>query len=151
MFKRFVPLMLVSLLLAMFLVACGDDATSDNVPSYSGATSITMNASSKSAFEGSLTGQVKSAKVDYLKTSDDMNKVKSFYTDSMKKNGWTDKANELGDTSKQMEAVGAFVLGWEKGSKAAVVMGLPGSISGAMGFDGVGANDTVLLVITGSK
>lgn len=150
MFRRFGILIVVAMMLTFVLAACGDEKA--EVPTYSGASSITVPDSLKAQF--STTG-VKNGSVTAYKSADDGAKVKSGLTDGFKKNGWDDKTSSLtasmGDSLKQMEAIGAFAIGFEKGSKAAAVIGLPGSVGGALGLTGVGEKDTVYLIISGDK
>lgn len=147
MYKRIVPVVILSLMLSLMLVACGGDAT---VPSYSGATSVTISDQIKSQFTSNVSG-VKNAKLEAFKTSDDSTKVKSYFTDNFSKNGWNDKSGDLQDAAKSIEQLKGFMIGYEKDNKAAVILGLPGSTGSAIGVTGAAATDTIYMVITGEK
>jgi ABC-type uncharacterized transport system auxiliary subunit len=150
MFRRFGVLVVVAVMLTFVLSACGDEKA--EIPTYSGATAVTVPDSFKSQF--STTG-VKNGNVAAYKSADDATKVKSGLSDGFKKNGWDDKTSDLtasmGDSLKQIEAIGAFAIGFQKGSKAAAVIGLPGTVAEPLGLTGVGEKDTVYLIISGDK
>ncbi len=150
MFRRLTPLFVMMMLLSVALVACGD--SNATVPTYPGATSITVPDSIKTQF-GSSVKDLKNTKYEAFKTTDSADKVKASFLDSFKKDGWEDKVSKSlkPEDVKQIESVGMFVLGYQKGSKGAVVMGIPGSISGALGFSGVAANESAYFVISGDE
>jgi hypothetical protein len=152
MFRRAGLLMVLVLVMSVFLAACGDETAT--IPTYSGASAVTLPDTIKSQFTASA-GSVKNPKVEAFKSSDEAAKIKSGLVDGFKKNGWTDKTDEAmksaGDSFKQLEGMGAFVIGFEKGSSAAVVMGLPGSLAGALSISGVEQKDTLYMVFSGSN
>ena len=147
MYKRIVPLVMLSLMLSLMLVACGGEAV---VPTYSGGTAVTLSDQTKNQFTSSLQG-TKNAKLEAYKTSDDPAKVKSFFTDGFSKNGWNDKSGDIKDAAQSLEQLKGFMIGYEKDNKAAVVLGLPGSTGSAFGITGANPTDTIYMVITGDK
>jgi hypothetical protein len=148
--NRLAILFVLSGLLSLFLVACGDETAA--VPTYGGATAVTLSDTVKSQMSGSLT-QVKNPIVEGYKTTDDLAKIKSTFDSSFKSAGWDDKSSEFsGDGSiKQLTDLGVFVLGYQKGNKAAIVMGFPNSFAGPLGFTGLGANENAFMVISGNQ
>ncbi len=154
MFKRFLPGLVVALLLSTLLVACGDETAT--VPTYTGASTVTVpDDFSKSITSGLKDGKLKNPKVEAFKSTDAASKVKSGLTDGFSKGGWSDKTSDLtkelgGDNLKVFEQAGGFVLGYEKGNKAAAVLGFPGAIASGIGFKDIGANDTVYMVLSGN-
>ncbi len=155
MFRRFAPVLVIVMVLSLALVACGDEKAATNpdaIPSYTGATTVTVPAVLKTQIDTGIKDQVKSAKYDFFKTADTGTKVKTFFSDNLAKNGWKDMTGALKmDDLKQMEAMGVFALGYEKGTKAVAIVGFPGTLSALMGLDGVGENDTLYMVISGEK
>src|SRR6476620_11078781 len=121
MFKRFLPLVGLSLLLSVTLAACGNDAP-PSIPSYNGATSVTIPETIRTQFTGSVK-DVKDVKLEAYRTSDGLPAVKTYFSDRYKNDGWTDKTSDLtkDGSLKDAESLGLFVLGYEKGSSAAVV------------------------------
>ncbi|NWJ49021.1 MAG: serine/threonine protein kinase [Chloroflexi bacterium] len=101
---------------------------------------------------GDSFSQLQNGKVEAYKTLDDANKVKDYYVNSLSKGGWQDQTDQLnmGSSLTTLESLGAFVLGYQKGTDAVAIMSLPGSLGGALGFTNVGQKDTLILVITGS-
>ncbi len=144
MYKRIVPLLAIGLLMSLMLVACGEA----NIPTYTGGTAVSLNDSVKSAF---TTSNVKNSKIEAFKTSDSVDKVKSGFTDSFSKDGWSNKVSEVDTLTKTLEPLKGFALAYEKNGKAAVVMGFPGSAAPALGIEGVGASDTVYMILSGEK
>lgn len=146
--------MLVALMLSVMLVACGDDASTATIPSYTGATTLTLPDAAKTSFGSSLK-DAKNVKIDAYKTSDDSAKVKSFFADNLSKGGWADKSGDIskdsGDSIKSFESLGGFILGYEKGGRQVAVLGMPNVAAGPLGFTDVGPNDTLYLVISGDK
>ncbi len=151
MFKRFLPLVMLSLLLSVVLAACGNDAP-PTIPTYSGATTVTIPDAVRTQFTGSVK-DVKDVKLEGYKTSDGLPAVKTYFSDKFKNDGWTDKTGEFTKDGglKDAEALGLFVLGFEKGSSAAVVMGLPNALAAAFQITGVGPSDSLYLIFTGNK
>jgi hypothetical protein len=153
MFKRFLPVLAVLLLLSAALVACGDETAA--VPTYTGATSVTVPSSFSSQISAGLqSSKLKNAKIEAYKTSDEASKVKSGLVDGFSKGGWNDATGTLlgsgGDSLKAFDGVGGFILGYEKGNKAAAIMGFPGQLASAVGFTDVGDKDIVYLVMSGN-
>jgi ABC-type uncharacterized transport system auxiliary subunit len=149
MFRRLAPLFLIAILLTAFLSACGDEKTP--VPSYAGATTVTVPDQLKSSFTSSVK-DIKNAQIEAYKTTDSTDKVKGFFTDSFSKGGWTDKTSQFlkPEDAKSFEQLGAFIVGYDKGNKGAVIMGFPGSVSSMMGFSGVSDQETIYMVISGN-
>ena len=154
MFKRFLPALAVLLVLSVALVACGDETAA--VPTYSGATTVTVPTDFSNQISSGLnSGKLKNAKIEAYKTADEAAKLKSGLSDGFTKGGWNDATKTLlgasgGDSLKVFEQSGGFILGYEKGNKAAAVMAFPGQIASAIGFTGVGAQDVVYLVMSGN-
>ena len=153
MFKRFLPALAVLLVLSVALVACGDETAA--VPTYSGATTVTVPTDFSTQISSGLNNsKLKNAKIEAYKTADEAAKVKSGLADGFSKGGWNDATSTLlgsgGDSLKVFEQSGGFILGYEKGNKAAAVMAFPGQIASAIGFTGVGAQDVVYLVMSGN-
>lgn len=150
MFRRLAPLFVIALLLTAVLAACGDETAS--VPSYAGATSVTVPDSVKTQF-ASAAKDLKNTKYEAFSSDEDTGKVKTFFQDSFKKDSWDDKVSTLikDSDAKTFEQLGMFVLGYQKGNKGAIVMGFPGSLSSAMGFTGAEAKKTVYMVISGNE
>jgi hypothetical protein len=138
---------MLSLMLSLMLVACGGDAV---VPTYSGGTAVTLSDQAKSSFTSGFSG-AKNTKLEAYKTSDDPTKVKSSFTDGFSKNGWSDKSADFKDQAQSIEQLKGFLLGYEKDSKFAAVIGLPGIAGSAFGVADAKATDTIYLVITGDK
>ncbi|MDB5079903.1 MAG: hypothetical protein JWP00_1827 [Chloroflexi bacterium] len=145
------PLMIVfAVLLSLVLVACGDEAAP--VPTYTGATSLATPDSFKSQMTTSMK-DVKNASVESFKTSDDLTKVKSGFESSFKGAGWSDQTAKYssGSDLKPLTDAGVFFVGYQKGNKAAVIMGIPGPIAKAMGYTGVSDTENAYLVISGNE
>lgn len=150
--KRILPFLAMFMLLGLVLTACGDEKA--EVPTYSGATALTVPDSVKSQFTSAGTDKIRNPKVDAFKTTDSVDKIKADMASAFSKAGWSDKLNSLEakdrDSLKTLETAGAAVLYYEKGNKGAVVMVLPGMIGGALGLTGVGASDNVIMSISGN-
>jgi len=148
MFRRFISLMLMLLVLSAFLVACGDD--NSPLPSYTGATSVTNPDATKSIVDA-FKGSNKDAKVTSFTTSDGPDKVKSFFTDNFKKNGWDDKSGDktIADTSSQLSglAQGVFLQAFEKGNHKAIIVAFPGSSASLFGYQNVADTGTAYMVV----
>src|SRR5947199_9553650 len=84
MFRRIIPVFAIALVLSLVLAACGEEAT---VPSYSGATSLTVPDTLKTQFRASVK-DAKNIKLDAYKTGDETGKAKAFFTDNFKQNDW---------------------------------------------------------------
>ncbi len=148
MFRRFMSLMLVLVVLSAFLVACGDD--NSPLPTYAGATSVTNPDATKSISDV-FTSSNKDAKVTSFTTADAPDKVKSFFTDNFKKNGWNDKSGDksIADSSTQLSGVmnGAFVQAFEKGNHKAVIVAFPGASASLLGYQNVADTGTAYMVV----
>ncbi|MEI7554854.1 serine/threonine-protein kinase [Candidatus Chlorohelix sp.] len=96
--------------------------------------------------------QLQNGKVEAYKTLDDASKIKDYYVNSLSKGGWQDQTDQMNMDSSvtTLESMGAFVLGYQKGTSAVAIMSLPGSLGVAFGFTNVTQKDTLILVITGS-
>src|SRR4051812_36340662 len=118
--KRFPLLLVCAVLLSLVLVACGDETAP--VPAYSGGSSITVPDSVKSQFSSSV-NQFNNGTVEAYKTTDDIPKVKSGFESNFKSAGWDDKTSTYsgGTDLSQLTSLGMFVIGYQKGNKAAVI------------------------------
>ena len=94
--------------------------------------------------------------MDAYTTSDETTKMKSFYAAEYIKAGWSDITSlAIGqsggaDTITQLESLGAFIQLYMKNGTAVGLIGFPGAIAGALNIDGVGAKDSIVIVISGS-
>ncbi len=122
-----------------------------SVALYPGATEVPVSDLFTTTFDDSLAGSVNGAVYKSYKTADDNTKIKNYYIDYFKKQGWTDQSALLGAAGSQFEALGGFFVFYEKGGSVAAILTLPGSLSGSLGFTGVGPKDTLILVITGDS
>ncbi len=141
-------------MLAVIIVAVGVmvlAGSSTVVPTYTNASALQSSDNLKARFENALVA----AKVSTLasfKSPDSLNKVKSFYQDEMKKNGWNDKTVQLNDSnSKAIETAGGFALLFEKGNNAAAIIGYPGSVASANDIKEVKGTESFFMIIQGSK
>lgn len=148
--KRLVILLVISALLSLFLVACGDENAP--VPTYNGATAVTLPDTVKSQMSSSLT-QVKSPTIEGYKTTDDVAKIKSTFDSNFKSAGWDDKGSEFGsnDSIKQLTDLGVVVLGYQKGNKGAIILAFPNSFAAPLGFTGLNADENAIMVISGTQ
>ncbi len=152
--KRLLPILAMTLLLSVMLVACGDETAT--VPTYSGASTVAIPSSIQSQFQAGLKDQkFKNAKFEAYKTADASDKVKSSLSDGFSKGGWTNKDSDVktqlgADNVKVIEQAGGFFLGYEKGNKAALIMGFPGIIAGPLGFTDVTDKEVLYMVISGN-
>ena len=118
---------------------------------YPGSTEVPVSDLFASTLEDSLGDNVNNAVFKSYKTADDGAKVKSYYIDYFKKQGWTDQSALLGSSGAEFETMGGFFLYFEKGGTVAAILAFPGSLSGSLGFTGVGPKDTLIMVITGNS
>ena len=151
MFRRFVCLLMLSMMLSTLLVACGDAV----IPTYSGATSVTVPAAISSSFQTSAGSGVKNATVTGFASTDAPDKVKSFFVDNFKKNGWDDKSSDssIVDGNKQISASvpGANISLFQKDDKAAGVFVIPGNFASTLGISGVADSGTLYMIFSGQK
>jgi ABC-type uncharacterized transport system auxiliary subunit len=150
MVRRVVPIFVVGMLLSLVLVACGDEAAP--VPTYTGATSITVPDSVKTQF-GTAIQSIKNASFEAYKTSDKPEQVKTGFANNFKSAGWTDKTGDFlkPDDAQTIQQTGMFVIGYQKGNKGAVVLGFPGgTIASALGFTGISDSESGFIVISGN-
>lgn len=147
--KRLACLLVIATLLSLALVACGDETAP--VPTYPGATSITLTDSVKSQFSAGL-ANVKNASVDAFKSSDDLAKIKSAFETNFKNAGWSDVASQISSQAgvKAITDAGGFVIAYAKGNKSASVLGVPSQYAEGSGFTGVNANENPFVVISGN-
>jgi hypothetical protein len=154
MFKKLIPLMVLAALLSVVLVACGDSATTVDLPSYSGAKTLTMTDAAKKGLNVDDVSK-KGGKIEAFSTTDEATKVKSFYADELTKKGWSEDKNLLSSDEMQslgsIEKVGGFALIFSKGDQAVMYLGVPGVAGSALGFSEVGQKDTLVIVASGSK
>jgi hypothetical protein len=150
--KRILPFLAMFMLLGLVLTACGDEKA--EVPTYSGATAVTVPDSVKSQFTSTGSDKIRNPKVDAYKTTDSVDKIKSSMASSFSSGGWTDKMSSLAGTQasslKQLESVGASVLYYEKGNNGAIVMILPGMIAPGLQIQGVSASENLIMSISGN-
>jgi hypothetical protein len=153
MFKKFISIMGLMLLLSVLLVACGGTTVkTEDLPKYANAKTLTLSEAAKKNFADV---EKKGAKLEAFSSSDGATTVKSFYADELKKKGWSEnksllKGAELEQLST-LESVGGFVLIYTKGDQAVLYMGLPGTVGSSLGFSEVGQKDTLVIVASGSK
>lgn len=147
---RLTGLIIIPILLTIFLAACGDETTS--VPTYTGATTVTLSDSLKSKMTSNLT-QVKNPAIEGYKTTDDVSKIKSTFDNSFKSAGWEDKSSEFlsGDNIKQLTRAGITASSYQKGDKTAIVMAFPNNVAAPVGFSGLNNNENAIMVISGSR
>jgi len=154
MFKRSLPALATLLVVSVMLVACGDETAA--VPTYTGATNVNVPNDFSTQISSSLqSNKLKNAKIEAFKTSDDTTKIKSDLVNGFNKGGWNDATSTLlgassGDVFKTFDQTGGFILGYEKGNKAAAVMAFPGQLASGIGFKDVGDKDVVYLVMSGN-
>ena len=111
--------------------------SSDTLPLYAGATVVTLPDAIKTQLESSVGSSVTNPQVASFATGDAGAKVKSFYSDYLAKNGWTDLTASAGQAaSTQIEALGGFFLLYSKGQKVAALIGLPGATASTLGISG---------------
>jgi serine/threonine-protein kinase len=118
---------------------------------YPGSTKLAVPATLNTQL-GDTLATVQNAKVEAYKSSENIESIRASYEESLDKLGWNNTTPSI-DTAAadQLRTVGAFVLGFEKGGSAVAVLGLPGSFAGLFDFVGVGQNDTLILVISGTQ
>lgn len=153
MFKKFISIMGLVLILTVLLTACGGTTVStEDLPKYTNAKTLTLSEAAKKNFADV---EKKGAKLEAFSSTDQSTKVKSFYADELKKKGWSENKNLLKAAEMEqlstIESIGGFVLIYTKGEQAAMYMGLPGVAGSSLGFSGVGPQDTLVIVATGSK
>jgi hypothetical protein len=150
--KRILPFLAMFMLLGLVLTACGDEKA--EVPTYSGATAVTVPDSVKSQFTNTGNDKIRNPKVEAFKTADSVDKIKTGIASGFSKGGWSDKLNSLGanerDSLKTIESIGASVLYYEKGNKGAIVMILPGTIAPGLQIQGVSASENLIMSISGN-
>jgi|GEM_PF-1833015 len=141
-------------ILAFLMTACGSTAKGEvelGFNPYQGAAMLEVPATFKSEMDISLKS-IKESRYEAYKTGDEINKVKSYYADSFKKNGWEDKTSEMTAKSQGITALpGSFAMLFQKGNEAAAILAFSGEQAKGMGFDGVGAGDTFFLVLKGKR
>jgi hypothetical protein len=162
-------LVLVALLLAVMLSACGGSATNTPVPAATSAPQSGGNATAAPAQTGGdipvVSGASTTAIPDMLKTALDgykasvpggtveaykvsgpATKIKTDLAAGFKSKGWEDKTASLGaQATAALEQSGGFYLLFQKGTKAAAVVGYPGTLAG------LGANDVIYFVVSGGQ
>ncbi len=148
MFRRCIPLFLILLTLTLVLAACGDEKVT--VPTYPGATSVTLPDSVIQTWKAGLTN-LQNVKVETYKTGDELAKVKDTFASGFQKDGWTDKNSDPKVTSgvADMAAAGVFSIYYIKGNTAVAVLGMPGSLMTPAGVPGLSDSDTLIVVFSG--
>jgi ABC-type uncharacterized transport system auxiliary subunit len=147
--KRLACLLVIATLLSLFLAACGDEEAA--VPTYPGATSITLADSVRTQFTTGL-ANVKNASVNGFKTSDDIARIKSTFDSNFKSAGWSDVSSQLANQPnvKAFNDAGGFVVGYSKGNKSATVMAVPNQYAEGSGISGLNANENAFIVVSGN-
>ncbi len=124
-------------------------------PAYPGLKKISLPSTVTDQFASSL-GSLPNSTVEAFTTTDETTKMKSFYTTEYPKAGWADVTSLAtgaaggADTISQLETLGAFIQIYSKGTTAVGLIGFPGAIAGALNIEGVGAKDSIVIVISGS-
>jgi hypothetical protein len=124
-------------------------------PAYPGLKKISLPSAVTDQFASSL-ASLPNSTVEAYTTSDETTKMKSFYAAEYPKAGWADVTSLAtgaaggADTLSQLETLGAFIQIYSKGTTAVGLIGFPGAIAGALNIDGVGAKDSIIIVISGS-
>jgi hypothetical protein len=142
--------------MSMVLAACGGSDTAAAVlPSYSGATSVTVSDALNTNFTSSVPSGTKNPKMVAYSTADTPDKVKSYFVDNFKKNGWDDKSSDpiVTTQNQQLESSipGASAVAYTNGNNKASVLIFPGSAASLFQLSGVNATGTLFLVITGQQ
>jgi hypothetical protein len=123
---------------------------SSSIFGYPGAVVMTMPDNFKNQIISSMGSGIKNGQVEVYKTADDATKIKTSYTDALKKDGWNDQTATLGATANEsMERVGGFVLIFQKGLSAAAVMVLPATAGAAFGLSGLDPKESLIMIIRG--
>jgi major membrane immunogen (membrane-anchored lipoprotein) len=140
--------------LAFLLTACGSTNQSEvelGFKPYQGAATLEVPTTFKSEMDVSLKN-IKDGHYEAYKTGDELNKVKSYYADGFKKNGWEGKTTEITSKNKDItELPGSFAMVFQKGNEAAAIMGFSGEQAKGLGFGDVGTGDTFFLVLKGKR
>ncbi len=134
---------------------------SNGVPTYPSLKKLDLPADQASQIT-SVMGNIQGAKLEVFTTADAPAKISEFYKSEFTKGGWKDATTEFLQGSgtdaaqlKQAEAFGILYLIYQKDSKIAAVISLPGSLLSAFGganaIPGLAATDTLLFVISGPK
>lgn len=127
--------------------AAGSSTSLADIPTYPGASVITLPDTIKNQFMTSVGSSVKNPQVGAFTTADDGTKIKAYYTDYFTKNGWKDLSASLGAATSQLDQLGGFYLIYSKDKSVFVVLGLPGSAAAGLGATGVSVPATGSLVL----
>ena len=146
---RLAFLLVLATLFSLFLTACGDEPVT--IPTYPGATSITLADSVRTQFSGGL-ANVKNPTVDGFKTTDDIAKIKSTFDSSFKSAGWEDVSSQLASqpSVKAINDAGGFVIGYSKSGKSASILAIPSAYTEGSGITGLNANENAFIVVSGN-
>jgi hypothetical protein len=116
-----------------------------DLPAIAGASTATVPSTLQTALDGYKTS-VPNGKVEAFKVSSQAAKVKTDLQSGFKGKGWEDKTATLpAQATAALEQSGGFYLVFQKGTKAAAVVGYPGAMAG------LGANDIIYFVISGGN
>ncbi len=166
------------LVLSLALSACGDSATvapaapaatiastlagattaaaatgaTVAIPTYSGATAITVPEAIKSD-PGDLAKKLKNTNFTAFKTADDSSKVKASFLSSFSGAGWTDISDKEfpATATQQMTQLGITPLAFQKGNQTATLtLYTAGDVTKAMGFNDV-TSGTLYIVVAGDN
>jgi hypothetical protein len=93
---------------------------------------------------------VKNPQAAAFTTPDSADKVKAYYLDLLKKDGWTDISAQAGASMTQLESAGGFGLVYNKDKQVIVLIGLPAAAASALGITNAPATGTLVLGFTGA-
>jgi hypothetical protein len=131
----------------------GTAAAAAVVPTYSGATSVTLPDAVKND-PGDLAKKLKNMTFTAFTTSDDPGKVKASFLSSFPGGGWSDiTAQEFpASATQQLTTMGVTPLAFQKGNQTATVtIYTGGDVTKAMGFPDVTTGSTLYLVVSGNN
>ncbi len=166
------------LVLSLALSACGDSATvapapaatiastlagsttaaataagaAVAIPTYSGATAITVPEAIKSD-PGDTAKKLKNTNFTAFTTADESSKVKASFLNSFSGAGWTDISDKEfpATVTQQMTLLGITPLAFQKGNQTATLtLYTAGDVTKAMGFNDV-TSGTLYIVIAGDN
>ncbi len=132
--------------------ATGTSGGSD-IELYTGATPVTLSDAVKTQFTSSLGSSLDTPEVAAFVSADNADKIKTFYTDSLTKGGYTDATSLMPAAStSQITGLGGFVLSFARASdkRVVVLLGLPSATAAAFGVTNAPANGTFVIGISGT-
>jgi hypothetical protein len=139
-------LIIMLLVLAQMLVACGSETSNDITP-YSGARELTVDQASLDSVKSALKG-IKEIKVETYAFKDDPATVKTYYEAQYKEKGWADRQDKIAEVARQQTS-GGWALTYEKNNKVVSLVVTPGSAASARFPNAQG--DNVLAIISGIR